>query len=82
MAYNDGAAFSTYDRDNDESNINCANSLFYGGAWWFKDCSLAYLNGVYRPDGSYRTKNYDGLAWYYWLGKHRSLQRTEMKIRP
>ena len=81
MSYNNGAAFSTKDRDNDKASYNCASS-HVKGAWWFEDCSWAYLNGVYLSDGSPRTKRYDGITWYHWLGMYRSLQRTEMKIRP
>jgi len=80
MYYNDGAAFSTYDRDNDRAPFNCATSN-YKGAWWFKQCSFVTLNGVYRPDGPRRSTMYDGLAWDAWLDLYRSLQRTEMKIK-
>ena len=80
MAGNHGMAFSTYDRDNDKWSGNCAGEN--KGAWWFNKCSWVTLNGVYRPDGSRRSKYHDGLAWDKWLGRYRSLQGTEMKMRP
>ena len=82
MYYNDGMAFTTKDRDNDEAEFNSATSALHKGAWWFKAGSWVTLNGVYRPDGSLRSSPLDGLAWYKWLGRYRSLQGTEMKIRP
>ncbi|KAH8284543.1 hypothetical protein KR018_004020 [Drosophila ironensis] len=33
--------FSTYDRDNDNSTINCAAK--YTGAWWYKNCYVRYV---------------------------------------
>jgi len=32
----DGMDFTTYDRDNDGNNKNCANSR--GGGWWYNSC--------------------------------------------
>jgi len=40
----DGMMFSTYDRDNDRWSGNCAE--YNGGGFWYKDCSLAGVNGV------------------------------------
>ncbi|GFR76993.1 fibrinogen-like protein 1 [Elysia marginata] len=42
-AAHNGAKFSTYDRDNDTWNHNCAES--YTGAWWYKACHHSNLNG-------------------------------------
>ena len=80
MTYNKGMPFTTYDRDNDRLLGNCA--IRNRGAWWFKGCGAVYLNGVYRPDGSRRPTDHDGLSWSRWLGAYRSLQRIEMKMRP
>ena len=45
MAYHNGRAFSTRDRDNDRAARNCAT--FYGGGWWYNDCYRSNLNGIY-----------------------------------
>ena len=36
--------FSTYDKDNDRSSLNCASML--KGGWWWKSCGRG-LNGLY-----------------------------------
>ena len=42
-----GSAFSAYDRDDDDSDRNCASE--YGGAWWFhSSCGGSSLNGAYK----------------------------------
>ncbi|RUS74677.1 hypothetical protein EGW08_017557, partial [Elysia chlorotica] len=43
MSRHDGWPFSTYDVDNDNSTINCAEK--YHGAWWYYKCFNANLNG-------------------------------------
>jgi syndecan 4 len=37
LSYSSGAKFSTFDRDNDLSKMNCAKK--YGGGFWYKNCS-------------------------------------------
>ncbi|XP_071841293.1 uncharacterized protein [Apostichopus japonicus] len=70
-----GKAFSTYDRDNTESNNDCADVK--QGGWWHEACNGGYtnLNGVY---GS----NQDSTS-IYWKGlpKGESIISSEMKIR-
>ncbi|GFG29533.1 hypothetical protein Cfor_09057 [Coptotermes formosanus] len=39
--------FSTYNRDNDRSSLNCASML--KGGWWWKSCGRG-LNGLYLND--------------------------------
>ncbi|CAD1471244.1 unnamed protein product, partial [Heterotrigona itama] len=39
--------FSTYNRDNDRSSLNCASML--KGGWWWKSCGRG-LNGLYLKD--------------------------------
>ncbi|KPI91858.1 Techylectin-5B [Papilio xuthus] len=39
--------FSTYNRDNDRSSLNCASML--KGGWWWKSCGRG-LNGLYLHD--------------------------------
>ncbi|KAL4656124.1 tenascin-N, partial [Arapaima gigas] len=75
LTYHNGRPFSTVDLDNDISLNNCA--LTHRGAWWYKNCHLANLNG------SYGDKRHSvGLNWEPWKGHLVSLDATEMKIRP
>ncbi|CAG0901196.1 unnamed protein product [Cyprideis torosa] len=39
--------FSTFDRDNDRSSLNCASML--KGGWWWRSCGRG-LNGIYITD--------------------------------
>ncbi|MBN3325391.1 TENN protein, partial [Atractosteus spatula] len=48
MTYHQGRPFSTIDQDNDIALSNCA--LTHRGAWWYKNCHLANLNGRYGDD--------------------------------
>ncbi|CAB1326205.1 unnamed protein product [Coregonus sp. 'balchen'] len=45
MNYHQGRPFSTVDNDNDIALGNCA--LTHRGAWWYKNCHLANLNGKF-----------------------------------
>ncbi|KFW97395.1 Tenascin-N, partial [Phalacrocorax carbo] len=75
MTYHNGWKFTTWDRDNDVSLSNCA--LTHHGAWWYKNCHLANLNGKYGE-----TKHSEGVNWEPWKGHEFSIPFTEMKIRP
>ena len=49
LKVHNGAAFSTYDNDNDElSDFNCA-SFFGDTGWWFKGCGNTCLNSSNGP---------------------------------
>ncbi|GFR95133.1 fibrinogen C domain-containing protein 1 [Elysia marginata] len=72
LAYHDGAAFSTFDKNNSKDPRNCA--YIYVGAWWYKQCHSSNLNGVWGAVGS------RGLIWSTLSGS-RSLSFSEMKIR-
>ena len=72
LTYHNGMSFTTYDRDNDQrSNENCAEQ--FEGAWWYKSCYYANLNGIYLPGGS-------GANWYHFNNQHAGLKYIEMKM--
>lgn len=71
--------FSTWDRDNDNYEGNCAEEDQSG--WWFNRCHSANLNGLYYQ-GPYRANTDNGVVWHTWLGWWYSLKYVVMKIRP
>ncbi|NXJ73688.1 TENN protein, partial [Trogon melanurus] len=75
MTYHNGWKFTTWDRDNDVALSNCA--LTHHGAWWYKNCHLANLNGKYGE-----SKHSEGVNWEPWKGHEFSIPFTEMKFRP
>jgi hypothetical protein len=75
LMFQNGMKFSTKDRENDpDSSRNCA--VTFHGAWWYKDCHTANLNGLYGSSDYGK-----GLTWYKWKGHFTSMKTTEMKIR-
>lgn len=48
MAYHQGRPFTTIDSDNDIALGNCA--FTHHGAWWYKNCHLANLNGKFEDN--------------------------------
>ncbi|CAB1326204.1 unnamed protein product [Coregonus sp. 'balchen'] len=75
LSYHQGRPFSTKDRDNDIAVTNCA--LSYKGAWWYKNCHRANLNGKYGE-----SRHSQGINWHYWKGHEFSIPFVEMKMRP
>uniref|UniRef100_A0A3P9KW51 Tenascin N n=1 Tax=Oryzias latipes TaxID=8090 RepID=A0A3P9KW51_ORYLA len=75
MTYHQDRAWTTVDSDNDIALGNCA--LTHRGAWWYKNCHLANLNGRWDDN-----RHSMGVNWKPWKGFETSLDFTEMKIRP
>uniref|UniRef100_A0A3B4Z2U3 Tenascin N n=1 Tax=Stegastes partitus TaxID=144197 RepID=A0A3B4Z2U3_9TELE len=75
MTYHQGRPWTTIDSDNDIALGNCA--LTHRGAWWYKNCHLANLNGKWGDN-----RHSTGVNWEPWKGHLTSLDFTEMKIRP
>ncbi|KAG8534596.1 hypothetical protein GDO81_019049, partial [Engystomops pustulosus] len=46
MSYHNNMMFSTRDRDTQRRILPCAMS--YRGAWWYRNCHYANLNGLYN----------------------------------
>ncbi|XP_039591333.1 tenascin-N-like isoform X3 [Polypterus senegalus] len=74
MTYHQGRGFTTIDQDNDIALSNCAFS--HRGAWWYKNCHLANLNGKYGD-----STHSQGVNWEPWKGHEFSIPFVEMKIR-
>ncbi|XP_043945554.1 ficolin-2-like [Protopterus annectens] len=72
------AAFSTYDRDNDDYDEKCA--IIYHAAWWFTSCHTSNLNGKYLQ-GTHSSFA-EGINWKSGKGQYYSYKQAEMKIRP
>ena len=77
MAYHNGNAFSTRDRDNDHSGGNSATT--YGGGWWYNACHASNLNGKYRPSGSSSAAHKP--AWRVTISWFAHFTKVQMKIR-
>ncbi|XP_047654085.1 LOW QUALITY PROTEIN: fibrinogen alpha chain [Phacochoerus africanus] len=81
-----GMQFSTFDRDADKWEENCAE--VYGGGWWYNNCQAANLNGIYYTGGSYDPRDNspyeieNGVVWVPFRGADYSLRAVRMKIRP
>ena len=77
LTYHNGMQFTTHDRDNDNYSRNCA--VRYQGAWWYKYCHYANLNGLYlrgaNDDRSVVWNTFNTPNDYY------SLKWSEMKLR-
>ncbi|XP_062142885.1 angiopoietin-related protein 2-like [Drosophila sulfurigaster albostrigata] len=73
LIYNKFSNFSTYDRNNDAPNKNCAEER--KGAWWYRSCTRAQFTGLYNGTDT------QGIYWYDFRDKT-SLKTTIMMIRP
>ncbi|XP_052864094.1 fibrinogen-like protein A [Anopheles cruzii] len=75
LSYHKNMKFSTYDRDNDIDDRNCAAS--FEGAWWYRDCYHSNLNGPYKNIVDYTSMN-----WYTFSNSDEGLSFSSMMIRP
>uniref|UniRef100_A0A8C5Q3Y7 Fibrinogen gamma chain n=1 Tax=Leptobrachium leishanense TaxID=445787 RepID=A0A8C5Q3Y7_9ANUR len=78
-----GMQFSTYDKDNDKFDGNCAEQD--GSGWWMNKCHAGHLNGKYYQGGDYSkgTDGYDdGIIWSTLRGRWYSFKKVTMKLIP
>lgn len=63
MTYHQGQSWTTVDSDNDIALSNCA--LSHRGAWWYKNCHLANLNGNWGDNrhSMVRDTDYMNMSW-------------------
>lgn len=64
MSYHSGSVFSARDRDPNNLLISCAVS--YRGAWWYRNCHYANLNGLYGSTVDHQVRA--GQMQRAWLG--------------
>ncbi|KFB44889.1 AGAP011225-PA-like protein [Anopheles sinensis] len=70
-----GYRFSTPDRDNDLSEINCA--AWAHGGWWWQYCNNINLNGDYMDTGGIFSR----MTWFTFKNGSRSLKYSRMMVR-
>ena len=82
FSYNNNQAFTTYDRDYDSWDKNCAESVNCAGGWWYNACTYCHLTGMYYEGGN--SGYYDhGITWNGWKSSDPySLKSAVMKIKP
>ena len=73
LSQDSGQQFTTADRDNDIFVQNCAQGR--RGAWWYRACTFANLNGYYFPSTG------QTVSWWHWKLTWERLKFTEMKLR-
>ncbi|XP_075539922.1 techylectin-5A-like [Dermacentor variabilis] len=82
MKHSNGQKFSTFDRDNDSGNTNCAAA--YRGGWWYGNCHGCNPNGLnlnglhesYADGIDWSVRNHTGRLYHY------SFPSMMMMVRP
>ncbi|XP_021371950.1 microfibril-associated glycoprotein 4-like isoform X2 [Mizuhopecten yessoensis] len=71
--------FSTFEVDNDISTRNCAE--FGRGGWWYRNCYMCNLNGLYTTDTGLNVSR--SMNWNYFYSDRRQppLKKTTMMVR-
>ncbi|XP_072299188.1 microfibril-associated glycoprotein 4-like [Eucyclogobius newberryi] len=77
LSDHNGLMFSTFDKDQDSDETNCAKT--YLGGWWYGQCHSANPNGMYLWGSSTFGL---GINWFSWKGYEYSLKAIAMEIRP
>ena len=67
--------FTTFDKDQDKYNSNCAS--IYGGGWWYGACHNVHPTGNFGKDDEYAL----GINWKDITGLYTSLDWIKFKIR-
>ncbi|XP_018319930.1 techylectin-5B-like [Agrilus planipennis] len=81
LIYHAGSKFSARDKDQDGwIEGNCAQA--HGGAWWYRGCDTANLNGRYLKGELPDQYIYQGMYWAGFKGPKYSLLKARMLIRP
>ncbi|XP_069114329.1 ficolin-1-like [Argopecten irradians] len=80
MHVHNGHYFTTYDKDNDLHDSNCAQ--LYHGAWWYNACHEVNLNGRYETNEG--IKGPSSMTWLYFPREDEPflpLRKVRMMIR-
>ncbi|XP_017078942.1 angiopoietin-related protein 7-like [Drosophila eugracilis] len=81
LRYHLSEPFSTFDRDNDQSHLNCAAK--FHGAWWYYSCLHSNLNGAYLGGNITDPElSAAGIMWKDWKDITYSLKTVNMMVRP
>ena len=80
LRYHNKQPFSTFDRDNDDTDYNCAFHVH--GGWWYKSCFQSNLNGPWadRGNGDGRMMGW-GPSWNTGYYHYLHATYSEMKVR-
>uniref|UniRef100_A0A3B3Z9B3 Fibrinogen C-terminal domain-containing protein n=1 Tax=Periophthalmus magnuspinnatus TaxID=409849 RepID=A0A3B3Z9B3_9GOBI len=77
LSDHNGFKFSTFNKDQDTGDANCAKH--YLGAWRYGQCHSSNPNGMYLWGSSTYGQ---GINWSSWKGYEYSMKAIAMKIRP